>query len=105
MLIVGGVVHAEQVDHAKEIQQNITEWGKQQLTDTIKGIFKPKQDEQAEINRISFGITIIEIGYLMAYGWLVSFIMPNKIAGLMRTTAILSSIEITAEYIYIWLKS
>jgi len=85
-------------DHAKEIQQTISEWAKQQLVDTIKGIFKTHQDEQEKSNKPTFGVTILQIGFLACYGWLTSFIMPVKIAELMRTTALMACIQIVAEY-------
>lgn len=90
----------QRADQAKEIAQTVAEWGRQQTADYIKSIFKPKQDEQAELNRVSFGAMIIQVGYLMAYGWLVAFMMPDKIAGLMRSTAIMGSIQVVVEYVY-----
>ena len=102
-LMSGPVAYAEQ-DYAKDIQQTMADWSKQQLADTVKGIFKIRQDEQSKIDRSNFGEMIIQVGYLMTYGWLVSFMMPEKIAGLLMTTAIMGSVQVFVECIYEWLK-
>lgn len=48
----------------------------------------------------TLGVLVVQVSYLIAYGWLMAFIMPDKIAGLMRTTAIMGSIQYVAEYAY-----
>lgn len=87
-------------DYAGEIGHTLGEWTKQQLVDTVKAIFKIRQDEQEEANRLTFGTTILQIGFIAVYGWLIAFIMPDKIASLIRTTALLGCIQFLADYIY-----
>jgi hypothetical protein len=41
----------------------------------------------------------LQVGYVTAYGWLISFIMPGKIAALIRTTAVMGGLQYIAEYI------
>ncbi len=48
----------------------------------------------------SSGEVAVQVSYLLAYGWLMAFIMPDKIAGLMRTTTVMGSLQYVAEYIY-----
>ena len=47
-----------------------------------------------------FGEVIIELGYIVSYGWIMSFLMPIKIAALMRTTTLMGCLQIIAEAIY-----
>lgn len=44
-----------------------------------------------------FGEVIIELGYIASYGWIMSFLMPIKIAALMRTTTLMGCLQIIAE--------
>lgn len=85
-------------DYAKEIQQTVGDWAKQQLVDTVKGIFKTKDNKNDEADRVTFGVLLLQIGFVMGYGWLVSFLMPDKIASLMRTTAAIGCLQYAAEY-------
>lgn len=42
---------------------------------------------------------IIQVALLMVYGWLMAYIMPEKIARLMRTTTVMGSIQYIVEYL------
>ncbi|MPM86539.1 hypothetical protein SDC9_133628 [bioreactor metagenome] len=52
----------------------------------------------------TFGTVVVQVSYLMSYGWLIAFIMPDNIASLMRITTLMGCVQYITSYISAWLQ-
>lgn len=86
-------------DYNGESRDNIVERTNKQVSDCIKSSSQTKPDLKAEAQKVTLGETFLLVCMTFIYGWMVAFIMPGKVAELMRGATTMGCVQYIAEYI------